>query len=192
MTLEPHTDPLSPDNILIFSTSVMTGAPVPGAAILSVISKSPLTGGIHESPTPGYMGEQIKKACYDIIIIKGKSNSPVLLLINDNSVDFIDAGDLWGLDTAETIDRTKKADVGAASVCSIGITGENLVKYASIVHNCLFNTSRGGLGAVMGSRLIKAIAVHGTGAVSVYDSRKLQKYSERFRKNFLDNPINKR
>ena len=186
-----HIDPLSADNLLIFSTGVVTGAPVPGSALFSVLSKSPLTGGLHESPTPGYMGGKLKVAGYDAVIIKGKAHKPVLINISNNRVEFIDASDIWGLNTAEAIHRAKIKVGHDASVCAVGIAGENLVKYASIVHDYLFNTSRGGLGAVMGSKLIKAIAVKGKGTLSMYNSRKLHQYSERFKNHFLENPVNK-
>jgi aldehyde:ferredoxin oxidoreductase len=186
-----HIDPLSADNLLIFITGVVTGAPVPGSAIFSVLSKSPLTGGLHESPTPGYMGGKLKIAGYDGVIIKGKAQFPILISISNNIVEFMDASDIWGLNTAEAIDKTKKRVGEDASVCAIGISGEKQVKYASIVHDYLFNTSRGGLGAVMGSKLIKAIAVRGKGTLSVYNSRTLRQYSERFKNHFLENPVNK-
>lgn len=189
--LQTGTDPLSPENLLIFSTGVVTGAPVPGAALFSVVSKSPLTGGIHESPTPGHMGEQIKKAGFDAVVIQGKSQRPLFLFINDDSVVFMDAGKLWGLDTADAIEIIKEDLKGEVSVCVVGIAGENLVAYASIVHDYIFNTSRGGLGAVMGSKLIKAIAIKGTGNVPVRDPPALRCYSRRFQKHFLENPVNR-
>jgi len=189
--LKPRVDPLSPANILVLSTGVVSGAPVPGSAIFSVISKSPQTGGIHEAPTPGFMGEQIKKTGYDAVIISGASASPVILKIHDNHVEFLDAGSLWGLDTAEAIAGVKEMFGEEYSVCSIGIAGENLVSFASIVHDYMFFSSRGGLGAVMGSKRVKAIAVHGTHDIPIFDRNKLNGYSDRFKTHFLENPVNR-
>ncbi len=189
--LKPRIDPLSPANILILSTGVLTGVPVPGSAIFSVVSKSPQTGGIHEAPTPGFMGEQIKKAGYDAVIISGASTSPVILKIHDNRVEFLDASGLWGLDTADAIAGVKEMLGEEYSACAIGIAGENLVSFASIVHDYMFFSSRGGLGAVMGSKRIKAIAVHGTHDIPIFDRKKLNGYSDRFKTHFLENPVNK-
>jgi aldehyde:ferredoxin oxidoreductase len=188
---KPGTDAFSPDNLLIFSAGVVTGAPVPGAALYSVVSKSPLTGRIHESPTPGYLGERIKKAGFDIIVVKGKAKAPVVLFVHDGKVDFVEAQDIWGLDTASATDRIKEKLGKETSVGVIGIAGENLVRYASIVNDYIFNTSRGGLGAVMGSKHVKALAVSAHNALDVYDKGRLTEFSKRYKNHFLENPVSR-
>ena len=186
-----HVDPFSEDNLLILATGPVSGIQLPGTAILSIMSKSPATGGLHESLTPGLMAEQIKKAGYDAIIIRGKSEEPLAISIRDNGVMFIDARNLWGVDTADAIDALKGILESGASICTIGVAGENLVKYASIVHDYMFNTSRGGLGAVMGSKGIKALAIEGTGEILVHDRKTIVQYGKRFTEHFLENPVNK-
>jgi len=186
-----NVDPFSSDNLLIFSTGIVTGTPVPGAAIYSVVSKSPLTGRINESPTPGYLGGKIKKAGYDAVIIIGKANKPSVIFIDNNKVDFIDASSLWGLDTLEATDKIKDKLGKDVSVGVIGIAGENLVRYASIVNDYIFNTVRGGVGAVMGSKKLKGIAVSGTKEIPVYDRNKLKEYSDRYKEHFLENPVSR-
>jgi len=189
--LPPGIDPFSPKNLLVFSAGVVTGAPVSGSSILSVVSKSPLTGGIHEAPTPGHMGENMKKAGYDVIILHGRSPKPVYLLVEEKGVQFFDALDLWGMSTAEAFDAIKMKVGSDVSVCTIGIAGEKLVRYSSIVHDYMFNTSRGGLGAVMGSKLVKGMAVRGETGPVFYDSYRLDMYAKRFREHFLENPVSR-
>ncbi len=189
--LNPLTDPFSSENMLIFSTSPITGIECPGTAMHNVITKSPLTNLIAESTTPGYFGPMIKKAGFDAIIIKGKASEPVYLLIENSNITIIKAGTLWGKTTSFTYDYLKNRHGREGSIATIGPAGENLVRYASIVNDNLFLSSRCGTGAVMGSKNLKAIFIKGSNDIAVFDNKSLKKLSAYFKKNFLDNPLNK-
>lgn len=124
--LKPKTDPLSPDNILIFSTSPITGVDCAGTAMHNVITKSPLTNLIGEATTPGYLGEMIKKSGFDAIIIKGKSEKPCMIVINDGEVKFLEANHIWGLKTSEAYNiLTQQEDLNRHSIALIGPAGKN-------------------------------------------------------------------
>ncbi len=189
--LKKGTDPLSRENIIIFTTGVLTGAPVPGAAIYSVVSKSPLTHRIHEAPTPGYMGEKIKKAGYDMVAITGKAEKPTSIFIDDGKVSFFDAQNIWGLETNTATDEIHKELGEDVSVGVIGPAGENLVLFSSIVNDFIFNTSRGGMGAVLGSKNVKALVVRGTGEIPIFDPDTLKSLSDKYKEHFLENPVSK-
>jgi len=167
-------DPLGPDNVLIFAPGVLTGAPVPGAGRHSVGAKSPLTGGFGESEAGGFWGAELKRAGWDAIVVHGVSPTPVYLWINADQVEFRDAGHLWGKITGEVQDAIL-AELGEprARVAQIGPAGENLVRFACIANELNEVAGRTGLGAVMGSKKLKAIAVRGTTAVKVADSKAL-------------------
>ncbi len=135
------------------------------------------------------MGENVKKVGCDVIILRGRSPRPVFLLVEEKRVTFIDALDLWGMRTEEVSDAIKMKVGSDVSLCTIGIGGEKLVRYASIVHDYMFNTSRGGLGVVMGSKLVKGMAVRGKRPLALHDSGTLDMYVKRFREHFLENPV---
>ncbi len=189
--LKKGTDPLGPENILIFTTGILTGSPVPGTAIYSVVSKSPLTGRIHESPTPGYMGERIKKSGYDMIVLTERAERPVVIFIDNGKVHFDDGCDVWSLETNHATEKLYEKYGDDVSVGVIGPAGENQVLFASIVNDFMFNTSRGGLGAVMGSKNLKAIVVRGNKEIPVYNLKALEKLSNRYKEHFLENPVSK-
>ena len=167
-------DPLGPDNVLIFAPGVLTGTPVPGAGRHSVGAKSPLTGGFGESEAGGFWGAELKRAGWDGIVVHGVSASPVYLWINGDEVEFRDAGHLWGKITGEVQDAIL-GEVGdpRARVAQIGPAGENLVRFACIANELNEVAGRTGLGAVMGSKKLKAIAVRGKVAVKVADPKGL-------------------
>jgi len=190
--LEPKIDPLSEHNILIFSTSPITGVECPGTAMHNVITKSPLTNSVGESTTPGHLGAQIKKAGFDAILIKGKSEKPCYIRVNDNEVRICDASGIWGRTTSKAYDfLTKKENNLGYSIALIGPAGENLVRYASIVTDNCFLSSRCGVGAVMGSKNLKALCVKGNGKIKVADPKRLEALSVYFKNKFLQNPLNK-
>jgi len=161
-------DPLGPENKLIFITGPVQGTIIPLTGRHCVYSKSPLTGTICDSYSGGFFGVELKYAGYDGIIIEGAANRPVYLSINSDTAEIRDADAYWGLDTHETENRLRE-DCGeeALQVACIGQGGENLVKYASIINNKHNAAARGGLGAVMGSKKLKAVAVRGTKDVCV-------------------------
>ncbi|NPA40081.1 MAG: aldehyde ferredoxin oxidoreductase family protein [Thermodesulfobacteria bacterium] len=164
--LDPTVDPLSPDNKLIFVTGPLTGTPAPTGGRYMVVTKGPLTGTIACSNSGGFWGAELKKAGYDMIIVEGKAESPVYISIKDDQVEIKDASNLWGLTTHEVTDRLIE-EVGdkTARVACIGPAGENLVKFACVINDKHRAAGRTGVGAVMGSKNLKAIVVKGTGKV---------------------------
>jgi aldehyde:ferredoxin oxidoreductase len=165
--MEPKADPYHSTNLLIFATGPVNGLMLSGAAKLCAVFKSPLTGVWGESQCGGYFAPQLKRAGYDIVIIQGKSRTPVYITIEDENVEIRDAAHLWGKDTFETEDIIKKDHGENFQVLSIGPAGENLVRYACITHARGRQFGRCGAGAVMGSKRLKAFAVHGIGSIEV-------------------------
>jgi aldehyde:ferredoxin oxidoreductase len=167
-------DPLGPDNVLVFAPGVLTGAPVPGAGRHSVGAKSPLTGGFGESESGGFWGAELKRAGWDAVVVHGVSATPVYLWINEGAVQFRDASHLWGKVTGEGQDAIL-AELGdpRARVAQIGPAGENLVRFAVIANELNEVAGRTGMGAVMGSKRLKAIAVRGKTPVRLADAKGL-------------------
>jgi aldehyde:ferredoxin oxidoreductase len=167
-------DPLGPDNVLIFAAGVLTGAPVPGAGRHSVGAKSPLTGGFGESESGGFWGAELKRAGWDAIVVHGVSPTPVYLWINEGAVEIRDAAHLWGKITGEVQDAIL-AELGdpRIRVATIGPAGENLVRFACIANELNEVAGRTGMGAVMGSKKLKAIAVRGKTPVKLADPKGL-------------------
>jgi len=160
--IEPGTDPLSPENKLVFAVGPLTGVALPGSARHCVGAKSPLTNGIAKSEVGGFWGAEFKRAGFDAIIIEGKAPKPVYLWVHKGEASIRDASELWGKNTKETQEAIR-AELGDNNirVASIGPGGENLVKYANIMHGLVDAAGRGGMGAVMGSKNLKAVAVRG-------------------------------
>jgi len=157
------TDPLGPENALVFAPGVLTGLPLSGASRNAVGAKSPLTGAFGASEVGGYWGAELKRAGYDAIIIKGESERPVYLWIKDGRAEIRDANHLWGKTTKETLTALREELDDARIRCTmIGKGGENLVRYACIMNGTFDAAGRCGLGAVMGSKRLKAIAVRGS------------------------------
>lgn len=173
--LKPGIDPLGADNVLIFGTGPVTGTLVPGSGKWTVTAKSPLTGGHGDSCAGGHFGPELKYAGYDHVIIKGRSDKPVYLWVEDENVELRNADDLWGCDTWETqkIIKEKLKDP-EVKIIAIGPAGENLVKLACIIHGLKRAAGRCGLGAVMGSKNLKAVAVRGTNGVKVAEPDRLE------------------
>jgi len=190
--MKPHTDPLSPDNLLIFAPSVITGAPAPAIPRYTVCAKSPLTGTEGEAEAGGWWGPELKKAGFDAIIIKGSSSTPVYLYIKDGKVVIKDATHLWGKDTGETqrIIKEELAD-DRVRIAQIGPAGENLVRFANIVNELKHFNGRNGLGAVMGSKKLKAIAVRGTKPIELYDKERVSQVTKEITKRVMDNPLSR-
>jgi aldehyde:ferredoxin oxidoreductase len=169
--MKPNADAFDPSNLLVLAPGLFNGFPVPTGGKVLFCAKSPLTGTIAETVMGARIGCELKRAGYDLLLISGKSVSPCYLFIEDENVEMRDAGNLWGKDTRETAKAIRK-DGGDAVVACIGIAGENLVRYANI--DCEDRQSgRGGLGAVMGSKNLKAIAVKGSNDLVPHDAGKL-------------------
>jgi aldehyde:ferredoxin oxidoreductase len=172
--LPAKTDPLSPENVLIFLTGPLTGSMVTGSSKFVVVTKSPLTQGWCDSYSSGRIAVELKKAGYDGMLIRGKSNHPCYLRIDHKGVEIREANLLWGRDSFET-ERTLKQMEGNSStgVSSIGPAGERLVKFACINSDLYRQAARGGVGSVMGSKRLKAIVVKGNKGMDLHDRKKL-------------------
>jgi aldehyde:ferredoxin oxidoreductase len=183
--MEPGVDPLGPDNLLIFAPSVITGAPVQGVSRFSVACKSPLTGTYGEAEAGGDWGPWLKFAGFDAVVIKGKAEKPVYLWIHDGEVEIRDAGEIWGMRTKEAQEAIQK-EIGDenAKVAQIGPAGEKLVRYACIINKLRDANGRGGMGAAMGSKNLKAIAVSGKPGIDVKDPEKIRALSKWFAENY--------
>ena len=159
-------DPLSPANKIIWATGPLTGTMASTGGRYTVITKGPLTGAVACSNSGGYWGAELKMAGWDMIIFEGKSASPVYLYINDDTAELRDAGHLWGKSVWETEEIIKKGlQDPLTRVSSIGKAGENGVLFAAVVNDLHRAAGRSGVGAVMGSKNLKAIAVRGTKGV---------------------------
>ncbi len=168
--MDPKADPLGADNVLIFATGPLTGTMASTSGRYCVVTKGPLTGAIACSNSGGKFGADLKYAGYDMVIITGKSDRPVYLLIEDDEVALMPADDLWGSTVWETESWLKQRHNNQMlKVASIGLAGENLVRYACIVNDLHRAAGRSGVGAVMGSKNLKAIAAFGSKGVKVSD-----------------------
>jgi len=188
--IDPKTDPLSADNKLIFCTGPLTGTSASTGGRYSVITKGALTGAIACSNSGGYWGPELKFAGYDMVIFEGKAEKPVYLSIIDDKVTLNDAGDLWGKSVWDTEAAIKsKHQDSMMHIASIGIAGENQVLYSCIVNDLHRAAGRSGVGAVMGSKNLKAVAVRGTGGVKVEDFMEFMKTTEAGKKVLAENAV---
>ena len=171
--VDPKVDPLSPDNKMIMATGPLTGTSASTAGRYSVITKGALTGAIACSNSGGFFGNEMKNAGYDMIIFEGKSKTPVYLMLDNGHAELIDASDMWGTSVWDTEDAIKKKHGDPQiRVASIGIAGEKGVKYACVVNDYHRAAGRSGVGTVMGSKNLKAVAIRGTLGVSVKDPKR--------------------
>ncbi len=192
---KPGLDPLSPQNPLIFMPGPFSGFPIPSVSRVCIITKSPLTSPIKSkykfastltySNMGGFFGPEIKFAGYDGTVITGKAVSPVYLYINDDKVEIRDAKKFWGMKTNE-FDKAIIDELGDRrfKTCYIGPAGENLVRYASILHTSARGAGRGGTGCVMGSKNLKAIVIKGSKMLEVADHERFINTLEEIRKSF--------
>jgi len=183
--LAPGIDPLGPENKLVVMTGVPCGTPLSGANRYTAAAKSPLTGGYGESEAGGWFGPELKAAGYDGIILEGQSAEPVYLGIKDGEAELRDASHLWGkpsLEVQQALEQEWKDK--RIRVLQTGIAGENLVRYAALVNQCRHFHGRAGLGAVMGSKKFKAIAVRGKGKLEPVDRERSREVLNWFRENY--------
>lgn len=167
--IDPAADALGPRNKLIFATGPLTGTGAPGGSRYMVVAKGPLTGAIGEASAGGAFATAIKYAGYDMIILEGKAQRPVYLWIDNEQVELRDAAHLWGKTSTETETAIIAETHPEAKVTCIGPAGENLVLFACVMSDMGRAAGRSGVGAVMGSKNLKAIAVHGTNGLKVAD-----------------------
>ncbi len=180
-------DPLDEDQPIIFSTGPLTATSVPSSGRWNVVYYSPATGTIGSSNCGGRLAPQIKKAGYDMIMIVGKSDDPAYISIMDDEIGFHDASVIWGKGVSDTEDMIRE-EIGDKNVkiASIGQAGENKVMFASIMDDKHRAAGRGGAGAVMGSKNLKAIAIKGTGEIPTADKEKLKEESKKAREELFE------
>jgi len=178
--LEPEIEPLDPENVLAVAPGTLVGPKIPTASKTTMGFKAPQTGGYGKTVVGAKMGDQLKKAGYDALVIKGRADEPAMVVIKDGEVSIEDAEHLWDLDTRETDKKIKEEHEGVATAV-IGPAGENLSKISEI--ECEDRQAgKGGGGAVMGSKNLKAIAVKGTKDLPIHDQEKLEELNSKWRK----------
>jgi aldehyde:ferredoxin oxidoreductase len=187
--LGPHVDPLSPSNLLVFAIGPVTATSVPTAGRFAVITKSPLTGTVFDSHAGGSFGAHLRRAGYASIVLEGRSKLPVYVWVNDDRVEIRDASGVWGKDTSLTTSQLLQETDSQAEVACIGPAGEHEVKLAAIITDRHRAAGRGGVGAVMGSKNLKAVVVRGTGKVVVSDEQVLNSAVERARRLIKKNQV---
>jgi aldehyde:ferredoxin oxidoreductase len=169
--ITPDIDPLSPENILIFTTGPLTGTRTPLSGRHVMVSKSPLTGTMFDSSSGGFFGKELKFAGIDALIIKGVAEEPVYVSIHNDDINIHPANDLWGENVRQCTDELS---THGRTAC-IGRAGEQLVPMANVINDYFHACGRGGLGAVMGSKKLKAIVVKGTRKPDIADEKRFEK-----------------
>ena len=189
--IDPKVDPLSADNKIIWATGPLTGTMASTGGRYTVITKGPLTGAIACSNSGGYWGAELKMAGWDMVIFEGKSAKPVYLYICDDVAELRDADHLWGKSVWQTEDMLKKAHQDPLlRISSIGKSGENGVLYAAVVNDLHRAAGRSGVGAVMGAKNLKAIAVRGTkGVGNIRDPKAFMAAAKTAKKVLADNAV---
>ncbi|MCX9012499.1 MAG: aldehyde ferredoxin oxidoreductase family protein [Candidatus Methanoperedens sp.] len=169
--VDPGIDPLVPENLLIFATGPLTGTAAPMSGRHAMVSKSPLTGTIFDSSSGGFFGKELKFACIDALVIKGAAEEPVYVSIQNDDIEIHPAGELWGTNTRACTDKLSSR----GRVACIGRAGERLVPIASVMNDYFHACGRGGLGAVMGSKKLKAVVVKGDKRPAIADEEGFRK-----------------
>lgn len=187
--VDPKVDAFSKDNKLIVATGPLSGTPTPTGGRYMVITKSPLTDTIASSNSGGRWGAELKFCGYDMIILEGKADKPVYIDIKDDQVEIKDAEHLWGQTTSKTMELLAK-DVGdKAKILNIGPAGEKLSRIASVMNDMDRAAGRSGVGAVMGSKNVKAITVKGSGKPEIHDKDELKQVVSRVNKQIKENGV---
>ena len=187
--VDPKTDSLGPDNKLVFAPGPFTGTFAPSAGRFNVVTKGPLNGVLAASNSGGSFGPELKYAGYDALIIEGKAAKPVYLWIKDDQIEIRDAAAIWGHNTLDTTDLVRAETDEDAKVSCIGPAGEHQALLACIMNEMHRAAGRTGVGAVMGSKNLKAIAVCGSGAVQVADPERFKAAVMKARKLIQAHPV---
>ncbi|MFA4936237.1 MAG: aldehyde ferredoxin oxidoreductase family protein [Candidatus Methanoperedens sp.] len=169
--IEPGIDPLSPENILIFATGPLTGTLAPMSGRHAMVSKSPLTGTIFDSSSGGFFGKELKFAGIDALVIKGKAKKPVYIAVKNDEIEIQSANKLWGENVRACTDKLSSQ----GRVACIGRAGERLVPMANVMNDYFHACGRGGLGAVMGGKMLKAVVVKGDMKPAIADEKGFEK-----------------
>lgn len=183
---KPRANALAPENILVFAAGPVTGTAMPGGARLCIGAKSPLSGGMAKSEAGGHFGYELKRAGFDALVVQGKADHPVYLWINNGKVEIRDASNLWGKTVLETQDAIE-AELGEKRLrtATIGRAGENLAAISCIMTDLRNAAGRGGLGAVMGSKNLKCVAVKGKSSLPAADPDKYRELARWMSHNFM-------
>jgi aldehyde:ferredoxin oxidoreductase len=188
--MDPTLDALDPDNKMLFVTGPLTGTNASCGSRYMVVTKGPLTNAITTSNSGGYWGPELKFAGYDMLILEGKASSPCYVWIYNDVVEIRDAAHLWGKTVWETEEELRsELGVPDSIIASIGPAGENLVRFACIMNDLHRAAGRSGVGAVMGSKNLKAIAVRGTGGVKLADPMAFMKGMWDMREKLRESPV---
>jgi aldehyde:ferredoxin oxidoreductase len=185
--LPSGTDPLGPDNLLIFAPGILQGSNLPGSGRHGMGGKSPLTGALGSSEVGGFWGHEFKRAGFDALVVRGRAEVPVYLWISDEEVEIRPAEHLWGKKTAPVQAKIRK-ELGdeRVRVAQIGPAGENLVLFANVIHDVNRAAGRNGLGALMGSKNLKAVAVRGTLDLALADRDRVTQVARWLGQNYRD------
>ncbi len=187
--MNPKSEALSKDNVIVFSVSSTTGLPISGNSRMCVTTKSPLTGTIADSQAGGFFPAHLKFNGYDAVVVTGKSPNPVYLFIDGENIEIRDASKLWGKTTGDVEDLIRlELNDNQVEIAQIGIGGENLVRYAAIINMCNRANGRNGTGAVMGSKLLKAIVVKKKKGIMPYDQDRFKVLSTSVKERLRLNP----
>ena len=186
--IKPGIDPLSPSNVLIFGTGFLTGTLIPNSSRFNVSAKSPETGILGDSNCGGYFAAELRYAGFDRLIIKGKAKKPSYLYINDGKIEIKDARDYWGMDTTD-IQKNLKKNLGHIEAAVCGVAGENLVRFACVRTGVKNAAGRCGLGAVMGSKNLKAIAARGTQGIKIEQPQEMLEVVEQLKEYIMNSKI---
>ncbi|NLO73363.1 MAG: hypothetical protein GX100_04535 [candidate division WS1 bacterium] len=184
-------DALGPENLLIFASSVIAGQPAPGLARFTLCAKSPLTGGIGETRCEGPFGVALKASGADAIVVTGASSEPVAVLVDNGEIVFVEALEWWGGTVGETVDRAETLWGADLAVAAIGPAGEKRVCFASVVTNRAFQAARMGMGAVMGSKNLKALVLRGGMLPAVAHPERLRLLADVFAKRMPENELSR-
>jgi len=175
--LDGGTNPLGPDNVLVVGVGLLTGIPALGSGRCNISARSPLTGALGDSNIGGYFAATMRKAGFDFLVIRGRAEKPVRIHMSGNKVTILDAEHLWGLDTFTTQEEIRKESGKNVQSLVIGEAGERLVRFACVRTGRKSAAGRTGMGAVMGSKLVKAISAEGEKPIDWHDPKNLIKYS---------------
>ncbi len=187
--VDPKVGAFDPENKVIIATGPLTGTPTPAGGRYMVVTKSPLTGTIASSNSGGFWGSELKFAGYDLLILEGKSPKPVNIFIHDDEVTIRDAGHVWGKTTTETTEALVKEAPDKAKVLCIGPAGEKLSKIAAVMNDINRAAGRSGVGAVVGSKNLKAIVVKGSSKPEIAQAEKLKEVVKQSRLKLKENGV---
>ena len=182
-------DPLGPENKMIIAAGPLTGTSAPASSRFEIVTKSPLTGLYLDCNSGGHFGQELRATGFDLVIIEGMSKTPVVLSIHNDTVAFLDATAIWGQEIYETENAVREM-IGdpEVRVMSIGPAGENLVKFACLSNDYSRNAARGGSGAVLGSKKVKAIVIRGSRDIPVHDYTRFKQAVKRAKEVIFNNP----